>query len=113
MALAFFNIIMGTLHPMGVHIAANQTPSCTSTLNAPQNTLGLPRVRGGRRESRNWIVVRVVLAIAFSKPILARWHRYKDQPLPTPSTCLLARFAESHLKSRLRRLPEGEPLKQM
>ncbi|SCV74908.1 BQ2448_7937 [Microbotryum intermedium] len=71
-----------------------------------------PRVRGGDRNSRTYIVVRVVRAIAFNKLYLARWHRHKDQiPLPTPY--LLAREVYSHLKFRLRRLPDGELLEQL
>ncbi|SCV70629.1 BQ2448_3391 [Microbotryum intermedium] len=81
-------------------------------LDSPQIMLGLPRVRGGDRNSRTYIVVRVVLAIAFNKLYLARWHRHKDQiPLPTPY--LLAREVYSHLKFRLRRLPDGELLEQL
>ncbi|SCV71190.1 BQ2448_2778 [Microbotryum intermedium] len=64
---------------------------------------------GGDRNSRTYIVIRVVLAIAFNKLYLARWHRHKDQtPLPAPY--LLAREVRSHLKFRLRRLPDGELL---
>ncbi|SCV70665.1 BQ2448_3427 [Microbotryum intermedium] len=81
-------------------------------LDSPQIMLGLPRVRGGDRNSRTYIVVRVVLAIAFNKLYLARWHRHKDQiPLPTPY--LLAREVYSHLKFRLRRLPDDELLEQL
>ncbi|SCV74827.1 BQ2448_7856 [Microbotryum intermedium] len=80
--------------------------------DSPQIMLGLPRVRGGDRNSRTYIVVRVVLAITFNKLYLARWHRHKDQiPLPTPY--LLAREVYSHLKFRLRRLPDGELLEQL
>ncbi|SCV71138.1 BQ2448_2726 [Microbotryum intermedium] len=50
--------------------------------------------------------------IAFNKLYLVRWHRHKDQiPLPTPY--LLAREVYSHLKFRLRRLPDGELLEQL
>ncbi|SCV68488.1 BQ2448_609 [Microbotryum intermedium] len=84
----------------------------SGTVDSPQIMLGLPRVRGGNRNSRTYIVVRVVLAIAFNKLYLARWHRHKDQiPLPTPY--LLAREVYSHLKFRLRRLPDGELLEQL
>ncbi|SCV74323.1 BQ2448_6755 [Microbotryum intermedium] len=71
-----------------------------------------PRVRGGDRNSRTYIVVRVVLAIAFNKLYLARWHRHKDQ-IPLPTSYLLAREVRSHLKFRLRRLPDGELLEQL
>ncbi|SCV67643.1 BQ2448_5254 [Microbotryum intermedium] len=84
----------------------------SGTVDSPQIMLGLPRVRGGDRNSRTYIVVRVVLAIAFNKLYLARWHRHKDQiPLPTPY--LLAREVHSHLKFRLRRLPDDELLEQL
>ncbi|SGZ15411.1 BQ5605_C029g10669 [Microbotryum silenes-dioicae] len=107
---------MVTLHLKGVHSAENETPSCTSTLNVTIHImLGLPRVRGGSRDSRTYIVVRVVLAIAFNRlylAYLARWHQHKDQiPLPTPY--FLTREVRSHLKFRLRRLPDGELLDQM
>ncbi|SCV73782.1 BQ2448_6212 [Microbotryum intermedium] len=66
-------------------------------VDSSQIILGLPRVRGGDRNFRTYIVIRVVLAIAFNKLYLARWHRHKDQiPLPTPY--LLAREVHSHLK---------------
>ncbi|SCZ90981.1 BZ3500_MvSof-1268-A1-R1_Chr1-3g02444 [Microbotryum saponariae] len=81
-------------------------------VDSPQIMLGLPRVRGESRDSRTYIVVRVVLAIAFNKLYLARWHQHKDQiPLPTPY--FLSREVRSHLKFRLRRLPDGELLDQM
>ncbi|SCV69300.1 BQ2448_2320 [Microbotryum intermedium] len=84
----------------------------SGTVDSPQIMLGLPRVRGGDRNSRTYIVVRVVLAIAFNKLYLARWHRHKDRiPLPTPY--LLVREVHSHLKFRLRRLPDGELLEQL
>ncbi|SCV75020.1 BQ2448_8049 [Microbotryum intermedium] len=51
----------------------------SGTVDSPQIMLGLPRVRGGDRNSRTYIVVRVVLAIAFNKLYLARWHRHKNQ----------------------------------
>ncbi|SCV74320.1 BQ2448_6752 [Microbotryum intermedium] len=57
-------------------------------------------------------VIRVVLAIAFNKLYLARWHRHKDQ-IPLPTSYLLAREVRSHLKFRLRRLPDGELLEQL
>ncbi|SCZ90168.1 BZ3500_MvSof-1268-A1-R1_Chr9g10737 [Microbotryum saponariae] len=81
-------------------------------VDSPQIMLGLPRVSGESRDSRTYIVVRVVLAIAFNKLYLARWHQHKDQiSLPTPY--FLTREVRSHLKFRLRRLPDGELLDQM
>ncbi|SCV67447.1 BQ2448_5058 [Microbotryum intermedium] len=68
--------------------------------------LGLPRVRGGDRNSRTYIVIRVVLAIAFNKLNLARWHRHKDQtPLPAPY--LLAREVRSPTSTSARRRASG------
>ncbi|SCV68065.1 BQ2448_186 [Microbotryum intermedium] len=81
-------------------------------VDSSQIMLGLPWVRGGDRNSGTYIVIRVVLAIAFIKLYLARWHRHKDQtPLPAPY--LLAREVRSHLNFRLRRLPDGELLEQL
>ncbi|SGY28490.1 BQ5605_C086g13019 [Microbotryum silenes-dioicae] len=81
-------------------------------VDSPQIMLGLPRVRGGSRDSWTYIVFRVVLAIALNKLYRARWHQHKDQiPLPTPY--FLTRKVRSHLKFRLRRLPDGELLDQM
>ncbi|SCV74517.1 BQ2448_7546 [Microbotryum intermedium] len=79
-------------------------------VDSSQIMLGLPRVRGGDRNSRTYIVIRVVFAIAFNKLYLARWHRHKD-PTPLPALYLLAREVRSHLKFRLRRLRDGELLK--
>ncbi|SCV67862.1 BQ2448_5473 [Microbotryum intermedium] len=51
-------------------------------------------------------------SLSTSSLYLTRWHRHKDQtPLPTPY--LLAREVYSHLKFRLRRLPDGELLEQL
>ncbi|SGZ32739.1 BQ5605_C040g11908 [Microbotryum silenes-dioicae] len=64
-------------------------------VDSSQIMLGLPRVRGGTRDSRTYIVV-----------------RHKDQiPLPTPY--FLTREVRSHLKFQLRCLPDGELLDQM
>ncbi|SGZ22527.1 BQ5605_C022g09501 [Microbotryum silenes-dioicae] len=94
------------------HSREQVTSNLAKLTPSSQIMLGLPRVRGGSRDSRTYIVVRVVLAIAFNRLYLARWHQHKDQiPLPTPY--FLTHKVRSHDKFRLRRLPDGELLDQM